>query len=705
MLQVSVIIPTYNQADYICDAIKSVLNQTYEDFEIMVIDDGSTDNTKDVLTEYNRKIRYLYQENQGAASARNLGIRESKAEYVAFLDSDDLWFPDKLAIQMDVFNKKPDMGLVCSSCIEFDKDKEANYIIRPRNYRGCSFGDLFIENFIQTSTAVVKREVFEKAGLFDEGLKVAEDYDMWLRIAKFYPIHFMKEPLVKYRVNQRGLLKTQSYRINQEHIYIFKKYLQDNEIQISKSLRQQRLAKEYYKLGKINFYNSNIIEAKNNIAKAISISKSVGLIFKDSHKHFLKLIGLLKPYFVLLGLTFFSMFRKNKPKESEAKNILYLEGGTGFGGSGNSLFGLLKNIDKNKFNPLVVTFNDGPQFQKIHNLGIKMIKLNLNETEPEDKNGILSYLKFGFDFLFNILPISLKLIRIIKKNKIDLVHINTNIISGIPAILASKITRIPCICHIRQTRGLIKREVFLTRWIDKFIVLNKDAKEILKKDIPKERLSLIYDGINLKEFEIGEDRKTELKKEFNLDKSPFVGIVGRLVEGKGYDDFIKSAEIIIKQKPDVKFVIVGSDPTKEKIIENELRDLVDRLDLNSHIIFTGWRNDISALISTFDILVQSSSFPEGFGLTCIEAMALAKPVVATNIPGPSEIVVDGKTGFLVPPKNPSALAEAILKLLNNAVLAKKIGESGRKRAEELFDIRKNVRQIEDIYENVFNNSR
>jgi len=382
------------------------------------------------------------------------------------------------------------------------------------------------------------------------------------------------------------------------------------------------------------------------------------------------------------------------------RNTLFFEPSSGFGGSGNSLFNLLKFLNQEKFKPLVVTLNDGPQFTKIKELGVKIIKLHAKEIEPENNEGVLTYLKLFYQGIFYLLPLTLKLLFIIKKYKIDLLHINTNIISGIPAILAGKMAGIPCICHIRQTRRPIKREKFFFRWIDKIILLNQKAKEIYLEDTQSNKLSLIYDGLDLEGFKPKNDRE-RITKEFNLNGSPCVGVLGRLVEGKGLDDFIKASALVLKEKPETKFFIVGSDPSEDKHLEKELKSLAQTLNLNGNLIFTGWRNDVSDLISSFDVLVQpSSSFPEGFGLTCIEAMALGKPVVATNIPGPQDIVVDGKTGFLVPAYAPTSLAEAILKLLNNPQLAKNMGEEGRERAEELFDIRKNVKKIEALYEEI-----
>lgn len=359
--------------------------------------------------------------------------------------------------------------------------------------------------------------------------------------------------------------------------------------------------------------------------------------------------------------------------ENKKINLLFFEPSSGFGGSGNALANLLNHIDKDRFYPVLVILNEGPQFEKIKDLGIEIKKIDSN-----------------------ILPLIFSLVFIIKKYRIDLVHVNTNIISGIPAIIASKVTGIPCICHIRQTRKLIKREKIFIKCVDSIIVINRHVKETMNTGVSQEKVNMIYDGIDLSDFSALE--KTEdAKNEFSLGSSYVVGIVGRIIEGKGHDDFIKAAPIILKIKPKVKFLIIGIDPSKDKIMEGRLKDLSRTLNVHGSLIFTGWRTDIPEIVSCFNVSVQPYTAPEGLPNVIIEAMALNKPVVATKIPGPSEIVLDNETGFLVPAGNPEALAEAVLKLLDNPELAKRMGEAGRKRVEEFFDIKKNVKKMEEIY--------
>lgn len=202
--KVSVIIPTYNRENLIKKALDSVEAQTYPDYEVVVIDDGSTDHTREVVESYGEKVHYFYQENQGIAGARNAGIKRSSGEYIAFLDSDDYWLPEKLERQMALFGEHPEYGMVASCCASVRLDGRFRGKNRPGK-SGWILRDLFNKNFIRTSSAVIKKVCLEKVGLFDEALSECEEYDLWLRIAAQYPIGFINESLAVYVDNPEGV--------------------------------------------------------------------------------------------------------------------------------------------------------------------------------------------------------------------------------------------------------------------------------------------------------------------------------------------------------------------------------------------------------------------------------------------------------------------------------------------------------------------
>ena len=274
--------------------------------------------------------------------------------------------------------------------------------------------------------------------------------------------------------------------------------------------------------------------------------------------------------------------------------ILFYEASSGFGGSASALVNIINHLDRRRFYPVVVIKNYGAQIDKIKNVEIVKLRDYIEADRLSGFNFILYFIK-------NIIPEVAKLWFIIKTKKISLVHININVIVGIPAIIASKIAGVPCICHIRETRELIKREKFFVKWVNKFLILNKNAYEIHKQDIPHDKLEIIYDGIDLDEF--NEVNRGILKKEYNIGSAPVVGVVGRVVEGKGQKEFVLAVKESLKFKPNSKFVIIGDTKSGDSKYYDEVKELTSKEKLTDNVIFTGWRNDIKNIVPDLDILV------------------------------------------------------------------------------------------------------
>jgi glycosyltransferase involved in cell wall biosynthesis len=207
MPKVSVIIPTYNRADFIEDAVESVLCQTYKDYEIIIVDDGSTDSTKDVLQKFHNKIRYIYKNNGGEASARNTGIKHAQGEYIAFLDSDDLWLPKRLKFGVQALDFNKNIGLFFSDCNRVFNGKKASktYFDDYKPYSGFIFRQLYMQDFIPTLTVILRTECFRKVGIFSEDLTLCTDYDMWLRISACFKIDHTKMPLAILRSHSKSI--------------------------------------------------------------------------------------------------------------------------------------------------------------------------------------------------------------------------------------------------------------------------------------------------------------------------------------------------------------------------------------------------------------------------------------------------------------------------------------------------------------------
>jgi glycosyltransferase involved in cell wall biosynthesis len=213
MPEVSIVLATYQHAAYVAEAVESALAQTYTDREVIVVDDGSTDETAEVLSGFgDRIIVQAHPRNRGLAAARNTGIRASRGKYVAFLDADDVWLPHKLDSQIPIFEQNEAVGLVGSDMLIFDKNgvRPSGAFEQVRPPSGFVFPILFSSvgrSTVLTPTVVVRRACFDDVGFFDETLMGAEDHDMWLRISRKWAFEFVCEPLVRYRMSANQLHK------------------------------------------------------------------------------------------------------------------------------------------------------------------------------------------------------------------------------------------------------------------------------------------------------------------------------------------------------------------------------------------------------------------------------------------------------------------------------------------------------------------
>ena len=226
--EVAVIIPCYNAAPYLARALDSVFAQTYRDYCVYVIDDGSSDDTAAVLRSYDGRIVILNQEHSGQAAARNRGIRLSDSPYVAFLDADDEWLPDKLERQVTMFREAPSNGMIYSDCFTSGDGRSAgSYFARV----GTPTGGRVFEQFLRTCgvftpTVIVRRECLLDVGLFDESFQVGEDYNLWLRIAARWEVGVIPEVLVIRHFTPGSLsLTTSREQVASNVITVFEKLL------------------------------------------------------------------------------------------------------------------------------------------------------------------------------------------------------------------------------------------------------------------------------------------------------------------------------------------------------------------------------------------------------------------------------------------------------------------------------------------------
>lgn len=239
----SIIIPCYNTAAYLPHAIKSALDQTYSPIEIVVIDDGSTDDTASIVAQYkNSAIKYVYQSNKGLSAARNTGIRMATGEYIALLDADDLWERDKLHKQIELLKKYPSCGMVFTDYSTFNTEGVLSRTRNADRHDGSvSYEQLLSRlNFIYC-TVVIRCEVFEQCGYFDESLRSIEDYDMWLRIAQQFEIRGIRESLACIRIHNSSMTCNVHVMLEYE-----RKVIDKHRNSFTWTAYRRRIAKTYF---------------------------------------------------------------------------------------------------------------------------------------------------------------------------------------------------------------------------------------------------------------------------------------------------------------------------------------------------------------------------------------------------------------------------------------------------------------------------
>lgn len=227
MPKISVIIPAYNAMAYLPETVESVLNQTLDDFELIIVNDGSSDGIEQWVSQLtDPRIRLVSQENQGLAGARNTGMAQAQSEYLAFLDADDLWEPTKLEKQVRVLEENPDVGLVYTWVAYIDEKGQPTGRVFKNQAEGDVWEKLTEHNMVECgSVAMVRRSCFETCGDFDRNLRsFAEDWDMWLRIASRYPFKAIKEPLVYYRQHSNSASKNWEAMEQSFHMVIEKAF-------------------------------------------------------------------------------------------------------------------------------------------------------------------------------------------------------------------------------------------------------------------------------------------------------------------------------------------------------------------------------------------------------------------------------------------------------------------------------------------------
>ena len=373
--------------------------------------------------------------------------------------------------------------------------------------------------------------------------------------------------------------------------------------------------------------------------------------------------------------------------------VAYLICSGGLGGGEMLLLNHLAHADRDAFDPLVVCATEGPLAERLGRLGVPVFILPIHRQAQA-----LGRVRVP------IPSIVWRLVQLLRREGVGLIHSYT-MDSRNYAHAAGLLTACPVIHTSHDFWNQFKA---IQRWVmnripARIIVVSETVRQSLcaGNRLDPARVALIKPGVDIGRF-VPRDGQDYVRTEFGLPSdTPLVGIVGRFSAVKGFDTFLEAAALVVHQLPAARFLVVGGAVLPFDHYAEEIPRVIGRLRLHGHVILTGFRDDVPRLMAGMDVLVSASP-RESYPTVLMEAAACGRPVVATRSGGGEEIVIQGETGLLVPPKNPSAMAEAIVALLTQPQQAAVMGRAARSRAEERFDLIQMVRRVETEYRAILN---
>ena len=403
-------------------------------------------------------------------------------------------------------------------------------------------------------------------------------------------------------------------------------------------------------------------------------------------------------------------------------NILFIENSVGLAGSTMSLCSLLDYLDADLFEAhIALSRNEQEGYLLGHlrrpaHMAVIAPGRSLREASWAQRllgfaqrrapwlRGSVARAIAALDVLVVTIPYALRLRRWIKDRNIALIHHNNGFDVG--ALLLSYMVRVPLLAYQRGDEWNSP----LVRWLAPRVthyIANSEATKLnlVSIGVPARQIQVIYPPLDLAVFNLTR-RSTLTRATFGVpEASPCFGIVGLLVAWKGQDVFLRAAKRVLEQVPDAYAFVIGGAPRGGRDYEEMLRALAAELGIADRVIFTGFRSDIPDMLKLLHVVAHASVQTEPFGRVIAEAMAMGRPVVAARAGGPTEIIDDGRTGFLVPTRDDEALANRIAALLRDPEMATRIGEAGRRAVIEKFSAEDHVRLVTELYTTMLNPRR
>ena len=396
------------------------------------------------------------------------------------------------------------------------------------------------------------------------------------------------------------------------------------------------------------------------------------------------------------------------------RRVLYVENGIGYGGAIICLRHLVRNLDRVKFEPMVITGLGDHKYQEIaseacwkhipdRRLDVISMKRQLNAAHwPNGLPGLrwlINQILSRLDDLVNFVPSFLQTLWTVFRFRPALIHVNNEPLCNRAALLAGKVMRVPVVAHVRgdQQGSLMMHSFF--KLPDYFIAVSRWVSESIGRiGVPEQKRTYIYDGIELDKLDLHADGPAFRQRHGIADGAFVVGLVGLLIPWKGQRLFIDAIEQVTAELPNALFAIVGGTPDEFQYFEAELRQRAEAPALTGRVIFTGHVSNMAAVYNGLDVVLSASTSPEPLGTMIIEAMTMARPIIAPDHGGAVEMIESERTGLLFRPGDTADLAAKILRLHRDRDLGIRLGQAARLQALQVFAIREHVQQVQNVYE-------
>lgn len=690
---VSVIVPCFNGEAYLRDAIDSALGQTEVVLEIVVVDDGSTDGSAQILASYGNRIRAIRQPNSGVARARNAGIAASRGAFIAFLDCDDVWLPQKLARQIELFGRDPELGLVYSDCQIFS---DAGVLVASKRAvrapaEGHVLQALFRDNFITTSSTVVRRDCLDRVGVFREAGGYAEDYDLWLRLAERYRFGYVDAVAVCYRIRP-GQLSDNVEQRYLDDIALLKEWVERVPGWSQKTpVVRRRFGALYFRLGR------RCLKAGAPAKARLYLMHGLGYRPIDARTWLFVLLALL-PAAAVRHLQALRSVVSGRDRADGPISVVMVSSGfyPKVGGTERQAELLARALQRLGVAVEVVALRFRPDLARVETLsGLRVVRISYPRVRLVAP-------------LVAMLKLALYLVRF--RCRYDVVHVHMVGYLAFVATLTARLLRKPIVLKFavrppseqasfdfpQAVRSWPFLERILTggvRRADRFIAISAMIREMAcEGGVPAERIVSIPNAVDLELYRPAAGLERErLRRALGLRAGRVVVFSGRIVRRKGVGDLLQAWANVAARHPDATLYLIGAGRDQD-----EMRACADRAGVSGSVEFRGVVENVSDWLRAADLFVLPSHF-EGMPNALLEAMACGLPSVATRVSGIVDLLEHGRNGLIVEPGQPKQIADAVNQLLEDRDLGDRIGAEARRSVERGYSTDSIARRYLDLY--------